>query len=66
MGKNDGGPAYPTTAEQWNDGFGGMSIRDEFAKEAMKVVGLYGDDLALAAKTAYAFADAMLAERNEE
>ena len=35
MSINDGGPAFPCTLDQWNDGFGGMSIRDEFAKAAL-------------------------------
>lgn len=27
---NDGGPASPTTADQYNDGFGGKTLRDYY------------------------------------
>lgn len=73
---NDGGPAYPT--EVGDDGKGrwtmyGMSVRDVFAKDAMKGLllrwgakdELIGGDYHGVAAHAYRVADAMIAEREK-
>jgi len=33
---DDGGPAYPVTAEQWAQGFSGMTLLDRFAEAQMR------------------------------
>lgn len=68
-----GGPAFPTM--QWDSGGeeDGMSMRDYFAAKAMQgfirgARGMYGDVIDTdenIAKSAYAMADAMLAEREK-
>jgi len=63
--RTDGGPGFPTTMDNWADGFGGMSLRDWFA--GMAAVGFINSDIDLGAEKAacwaYELADAMLAER---
>jgi hypothetical protein len=57
---NDGGPAYPVfSAEAAHKG---MSLRDYFAGQALAAYRFCESD---AAKDAYRFADAMIAERNK-
>jgi hypothetical protein len=34
--KDDGGPAFPTTSEDYQQGFEGMSLRDYFAGQALQ------------------------------
>lgn len=80
MSKNDGGPAYPTSANCWNgrdsDTIPGMTLRDAFAIAALPAI--VTKDLATihdsdsihkrykrCAQTALAYADAMLAEREK-
>jgi hypothetical protein len=73
---NDGGPAFPAWTGKITEENYGMYLRDYFATQAM--TGLFGDqDLyktagkhacsawVVIAATAYAVADAMLAERNK-
>jgi hypothetical protein len=65
--KDDGGPAFPRPASTDHEFDAripsqiGMTLRDYFAANVMQ--GLVIEDSALAAKVAYQFADAMLAER---
>ncbi len=70
--KDDGGPAFPN---YFNGTYhGGMSLRDWFAgmalhteldqEDAQQFYGAGG--FGLAAELAYAYADAMLAERNKD
>lgn len=63
---DDGGPAFPTTFEAWNDGCGGMSLLDYFAAQAMRAA-LTGDPCDRStpesvSKYAYTIAAAMLVE----
>lgn len=67
--KDDGGPAFPeaiaiSPTGGVYPGFGGMSLRDYFAGQALTGAALddWGDPSA-AAKWAYAVADAMIAAR---
>jgi hypothetical protein len=70
---NDGGPAFPVTAEQSPSGafaYPGMTLRDYFAAAALQGLlasSSVGDALAEPdyAKAAYIQADAMLAEREK-
>lgn len=67
MSDQDGGPAFPTPESfSGNHGrvFGGMSLRDWFAGQALQG-GILSDTASPTeqAKTAYAYADAMLAAR---
>ena len=64
MGKNDGGPAFPTTIDLCDKG---ISIRDYFAAKAMQGLIIGEDDFEYdtIAKSSYKLADAMLAERNK-
>ncbi len=76
---NDGGQAFPCSVIHYNDEKreaewvreGGMSLRDWFAGKALLMVFVVLKDTDNqcsnedAAKTAYAVADAMLAERNK-
>lgn len=73
----DGGPAFP---DKWMDKdsmgewvpreqFSGMSLRDWLAGQALVGIlnhEIYGDNYGEAARVAYAFSDAMLAEREKE
>ncbi len=71
--RNGGGPAFPRQDTDWSEGHVGMSLRDWFAGQAL--AGIWAGDapvyahklaesnLEARAKTAYAMADAMLAER---
>jgi len=69
---NDGGPAFPVTAEQSPNGIctlPGMSLRDYFAAAALQ--GLLADPsncnpYRRNAESAYLYADAMLAARAKE
>lgn len=71
--KNDGGPAFPGSVTITSDGFsrivpfGGMTFRDWFAGQGLS--GLLADphviDRQNAARAAYEFADALLAEREK-
>ena len=73
---NDGGPAFPMTVQEDIDccpryaaGYGGMSLRDYFAGQAL--AGMLADStrqgsLENYAEDAYGIADAMLAEREKE
>ena len=65
--KPDGGPAFPVFDASQNIAvFGGMTLRDHFAGQAMRdVVALYpsAHHESVVASRAYAIADAMLAER---
>ena len=69
MTDKTGGPAFPTDYEKFCDGFGGMTLRDYFAGHAMQSVLLLSrpgiDDPAFTARAAYAYADAMIAERSK-
>ena len=72
---NDGGPAFPSTVQEDMDGYpryaagyGGMSLRDYFAGQAMggQLADPDGEiDPKLIARWSYAYADAMLAEREK-
>ena len=75
MSSNDGGPAFPVTAEQFHQGFSGMTLRDRFAAAALAGQlanpkwpnvsgGLPAAEEECAAHWAYSFADAMLKERD--
>jgi hypothetical protein len=75
MNRPDGGPAYPVIGMQDTDSVG-MSLRDYFAGEALAgmlankrfhIFGNDGDTLAdeQAARNAYDFANAMIAERTK-
>jgi hypothetical protein len=75
--KNDGGPAFPTLAVLGDRALseGGLTVRDYFAAKALPgLIGrvwnadgkLSGDEvIALWAQSAYAMADAMIAEREK-
>lgn len=66
---NDGGPAFSTDARAWSQGYSGMSLRDWFAGKALPRLSsdtLYDNWSKMAAKQAYLWADAMLAEREKE
>lgn len=70
---DDGGPAFPTTSDDYASGLGGMSLRDYFAAKAM--VSLQSDrgskhaspikdmPFDVQARSAYAMADAMITAR---
>ena len=76
---NDGGPAFPVSNEQSDDGLSaskGMSLRDFFAAGAMQVwlaswpnsgshPGKNLDNAISIARWSYAIADAMIAERED-
>lgn len=73
--KNDGGPAFPTIKEDngsyYNSNLG-MTLRDWFAgKAGARFIAKFSahqfDDnlFKMSAKAAYAFADAMIAERSK-
>lgn len=66
---NDGGPAFPRSANDCDNGAPGMSLRDWFAGMAMQG-SLSGRECALDAQmvgmASYAFADAMLKAREAE
>jgi len=76
MSRDDGGPAFPGTAENYKyEGCAGMSIRDYFAAKAMQALLTRmnsgpGNPAAAermtreSAEYAYATADAMLAARS--
>lgn len=70
---NDGGPAFPSTvqdncdcAPRYNAGYGGMSLRDWFAGQALAGMP-WNHSIApkQQAKECYQIADAMLAARNQ-
>ena len=73
---NDGGPAFPCTVQEDIDcypryvaGYGGMSLRDWFAGQALASMDTDGYTLTgihRLARRAYDIADAMLAEREKE
>ena len=65
----DGGPAFPCACDGFNNEgnpvlqpFAGMSLRDWFAGQALKVAVGNGFDEATIAAACYRLADAMLAE----
>lgn len=66
----DGGPAYPSTVQRWNDTLmqvqEGMSLRDRIALEAAPtLLTLHPTaDYKTIALKAYKLADAMIEERN--
>ena len=70
---NDGGPAFPVPATEFNERYSGMSLRDVFAAAALQGI-IINRDLFFeqsneeAAKCAYEAADAMIEarERKEE
>ena len=65
---NDGGPAYPRSTGPFDNWNSGMTVRQVYAKEAMKaLIGLESDASQYGiAHDAFAQADAMLAfEANE-
>ncbi len=71
MSKNDGGPAFPTPRYERGDMYSlGMSLRDFFAAKAMQ--GFAADpsmghvEAEEVARLSYAWADAMLAQRDKE
>ncbi len=80
MSINDGGPAYPLPvsdtfcASRAKSGYGGMSLRDYFAAQAMPELlraALYNTDqthlnTAIVAADAYSMADAMLRARTQD
>lgn len=65
--RDDGGPAFKQS-RQYDPGYSGMSLRDYIAVQALPAV-IAADDfwregyVAGHARMAYAYADAMLAER---
>jgi len=61
----DGGPAFPNDGPDFRSNFTGMSLRDWFAGQAVTGLLSTGDFATWGevAEDAYAFADAMLAER---
>ena len=71
---NDGGPAYPTpdvigaeSAQLWESGKPGMSLRDWFAGQIMAgALTSLKNRHGRMAKDAYAMADALLAARDGE
>jgi hypothetical protein len=77
--KNDGGPAFPEIRKVWaEDGSSwheefqkGMTLRDYFAGECLRNLFRFDkrselkSDPGTVAERAYAFADAMLAERDK-
>ena len=68
MAMNDGGPAFPVVITE-DDFFGGMTLRDYFAGQAltgMLAIPEHGYGFSDAAHDAYKFADAMLTERQKE
>lgn len=64
---NDGGPAFPTTFQDWNEGLGGMTLRDYFAAKALTaaMTGAPNDRSTAKSVSDYAYhvAEAMLAEK---
>lgn len=68
--KPDGGPAFPWPESLDYEGWGGMSLRDWFAGQALMGIMAsendydYGKHLESNAAVSYAQADAMLAERD--
>lgn len=60
----DGGPAFPSETETGY--YGGMTLRDWFAGQALAGSPIFGDGYESAAKRAYEYADAMLAERERK
>ena len=73
MSKPDGGPAFPHTLEirygngnQGSSVYGGMSLRDWFAGQALNSIITGGFPVPNIAKAAYEVADAMLAERSKD
>lgn len=73
MSKQDGGPAFPLgwrpTADGYERGDCGMSLRDWFAGQALAgfggANGITRDSSGFIAEAAYTIADAMLAERSK-
>jgi hypothetical protein len=69
MSKNDGGnafPLHPGILPEWHPQCG-MSLRDYFAGQALAGFAFRGlDTTDTAAKLAYAYANAMLAERERK
>ena len=68
MSKNTGGPAFPTTKplDGWGDPNAGMTLRDYFAAKAMQGMLMRGyGNIEHLPVDAYAFADAMIAEREK-
>ena len=68
MSKKTGGPAFPVPGLQQDEDFNGMTLRDYFAAKAMQSLILLPEYATnwpsdVAARDAYSFADAMLAER---
>lgn len=74
MSKNDGGPAFPQTHQQWGKNSGpnsepftivmpGMSLRDWFAGQYLANSNL--NILAMTAELAYEMADKMLEARKK-
>lgn len=62
---DDGGPAFPT--QNTSEGYRGMSLRDWFAGQALAGCVAADDESPVGriAADAYAFADAMIAERRK-
>ena len=70
--KPDGGPAFPCDWEDYQAGMGGMTLRDHFAGQAPPMPKQWWNDspknqhwLEVRAAWNYAYADAMLAEREK-
>lgn len=59
MSREDGGPAFPTTSEDYQQGFEGMSLRDYRPDDTKP----FAEHQAAVARTCYGYADAMLRER---
>lgn len=65
--QNDGGPVFPVTEEQEQQGWDGISLRDYFAAKALQAIIIaHEDSTAMSADSAeaYAYADAMLKARH--
>lgn len=65
--RKDGGSAFPLEVNTSSDGYvnAGMSLRDWFAGQALASMATKYDAVENIAADAYAFADAMLAEREK-
>jgi len=60
-----GGPAFPTKLENYNAGFGGMTLRDWFAGQVISGYVFKTDRYGTMAQEAYIVADAMMKARME-
>lgn len=69
--KDNGGPAFPTTPQNYDDmdpAGAGMTLRDYFAAKAMQADmtdGIHESDFARTAFRAYKMADAMIEARKK-